>query len=218
MPLIHSKVALLQSINPEATIRYSYNKKKIFIITPPKKTHKPTEPCCICLENEPTHYLNCRCVRKHPIICNKCLNTRIFVQTSKCPNCRSWFSESATTPFSPDQIYNENTRPKKELLPWQQKKLNKSLVHVLTKTRSGPRMKELIEQGADIHYENGEAVLYAALNGHYQIFDFLVNYLDYKTIFSLDFHKKIVDTALHNRGSNKLPFMDLLLSINTDEW
>lgn len=191
----------------------------------PRKTQKqqlektePIDPCVICLDNKPTHYFNCRCVRKHPVVCIQCLKNKQFVQSSKCPNCRSWFTQSATTPFSPEQMYTGKTKPKKELLPWQQTKLNKSLVRVLTKTRSGPRMVELIEQGADIHYEDANAVLYAARNGHIQIFDFLVNILDYKTIFSLEFHIKILEAAYQNLGSNQSMLLDILLSVNTDDW
>lgn len=223
MDRIQSKINDLQSIYPNAKITYSKAKKSIFIIHPARVVKKETQddtgnPCCICLDNQPTHYFNCRCVRKEPIVCIKCLNNKQFVQSSKCPNCRSWFSKTATSPFSPDQIYHGKTRPKKELTPAEQTRLNKSLVRVLTKTRSGHRMKELIEQGADIHYENGNAVLYAAFNGHYQIFDFLVNYLDYKTIFSLEFHNKILDSAFQSLGSNQPILRELLLSVNTESW
>ena len=224
MKRIQFKINHLQSIYPNAKITYSEAKKTMFIIHPPvnkKKKDSSTltvEPCCICLDEQPTHYLNCRCVRKDPIVCIKCINNKQFVQFSKCPNCRSWFSKTATTPFSPDQIYHGKTRPKKELLPWEQTRLNKSLVRVLTKTRCGHRMKELIEQGADIHYENGNAVLYAAFHGHYQIFHFLVNFLDYKTIFSLEFHNKILDSAFQSLGSNQTILRELLLSVNTESW
>ena len=237
-----SKIAHFRSIYPDANITYSPKKNKIFIIKKktgtfgpvppidtkkkknfiinPHNTEKPEklDPCCICLDNKPTHYFNCRCVRKHPIVCIQCLKNKQFVQSSKCPNCRSWFSQSATNPFPPEQMYTGKTKPKKELLPWQQTKLNKSLVRVLTKTLSGPRMVELIEQGADIHYEDANAVLYAARNGHIQIFDYLVNILDYNTIFSLEFHIKILEAAYQNLGSNQSMLLDILLSVNTDDW
>lgn len=217
-----SKIAHFRSIYPDANISYSLKKNKIFIINPgntgKKEEAEPIDPCVICLDNKATHYFNCRCVRKHPAVCIQCLKNKQFVQSSKCPNCRSWFTKSATTPFSPEQMYTGKTKPKKELLPWQQTKLNKSLVRVLTKTLSGPRMIELIEQGADIHYEDANAVLYAARNGHIQIFDCLVNILDYKTIFSLDFHIKILEAAYQNLGSNQSMLLDILLSINIDDW
>lgn len=236
-----SKIAHFRAIYPDANITYSpkknkifiiksqqktktlptetdTKKKKTFIINPHNKEEEPIDPCCICLDNKPTHYFNCRCVRKHPVVCIKCLNNKQFIQSSKCPNCRSWFTLSATIPFSPEQMYTGNKKPKKQLLPWQQTKLNKSLVRVLTKTLSGPRMVELIEQGADIHYEDANALLYAARNGHIQIFDCLVNILDYKTLFSLEFHIKILEAAYQNLGSNQSMLLDILLSVNTDDW
>lgn len=206
--LVDAKLAHLRSIHPNATVKYAPKKNKIFIIN---------DPCCICLTNQPTHYFNCRCVRKYPIVCIDCLNNKQFVQSSKCPNCRSWFSESATTPFSTDQMYTGNTRPKKKLSPAEQTRLNKSLVRVLKKERSGAKMKELIERGADIYYENGDAILYAARNGHYDIFYYLIFHLDYKTIFSIEFHIKILKAAYDNLGSNQAPLIDILHSVD-DPW
>ena len=245
-----SKIAHFRSIYPDTKeISYALKRNKFFIInrrntetfapspstdTKKKKTFikphntekkeepEPIDPCVICLDNKPTHYFNCRCVREHPIVCGQCLKNKQFVQSSKCPNCRSWFTLSATTPFSPEQMYTGNTKPKKKLLPLQQTRLNKSLVLLITyKTKHripGHRMVELIEQGADIHYEDANAVLYAARNGHIQIFDYLVNILDYKTIFSLEFHIKILEAAYQNLGSNQSMLLNILLSVNIDDW
>ena len=147
---------------------------------------EPIDPCVICLDNKPTHYFNCRCVRKHPVVCIQCLKNKQFVQSSKCPNCRSWFTKSATTPFSPEQMYTGKTKPKKELLPWQQTKLNKSLVFLPNLDQRWSNLSTRRWYTLRKH-----CCFICCAQWHIQIFDFLVNILDFKTVFSLEFHIKI---------------------------
>jgi len=169
------------------------------------------DPCCICLDEKPTLYLNCRCVRKKPLVCAKCL--KFLNKFSKCPICRSKYDKSNTRPFKIENLYEE-----KGDIEMKQDILNSTLVFNISELKCGISMNKCIDKGANIYYKDGEAILNAVRFGDAGIIYSLVNRIDYYSIISLEFHKKILEESNKNRGSNRVRIQEMLYSIDLDRW